>query len=143
MTGDQFWMRRALDYSRLCPPSPTAFSVGAVIVADGHELAYGFSREADDKVHAEESALSKLGDVDLSHAVLYSTLEPCSHRTSRPKPCAQLIIEAKIPRVVFAYREPSLFVTGEGAEMLSDSGVSVTELPEFAADVIEINSHLW
>jgi pyrimidine deaminase RibD-like protein len=135
-------MRRALDLSHLCPPSKTAFSVGAVIVSGGFELAYGYSRETDPKVHAEESALSKLPWTDLSTATIYSTLEPCSHRASRPLSCTQLILRARLSRVVFAYREPSLFVEGEGAEQLAAAGVSVVELPHLANEVIEINSHL-
>ena len=47
------------------PPSTTAFSVGAVIVdAAGEEIAWGYSRETDDHVHAEESALAKLAADD-------------------------------------------------------------------------------
>ncbi|HVT67559.1 MAG TPA: dCMP deaminase, partial [Trebonia sp.] len=75
-------MRLAVSLARQCPPSATAFSVGAVVVAaDGTELARGFSREGGDPVvHAEEAALAKLapGDPRLAGATVYSTLEPCS-----------------------------------------------------------------
>ncbi len=51
-------MRLAVSLARQCPPSDTAFSVGAVIVdAEGAELSRGFSREGGDPVvHAEEAA---------------------------------------------------------------------------------------
>jgi diaminohydroxyphosphoribosylaminopyrimidine deaminase / 5-amino-6-(5-phosphoribosylamino)uracil reductase len=45
--------------------------------------------------------------------------------------------------VVFAWREPGLFVAdAQGYELLSRAGLTVTELPEFAADAIALNRHL-
>jgi diaminohydroxyphosphoribosylaminopyrimidine deaminase/5-amino-6-(5-phosphoribosylamino)uracil reductase len=59
--GDRRWLLTAIDLSRLCPPSDTALSVGAVIVDEyGNELSRGYSRETDEHVHAEEAALAKL-----------------------------------------------------------------------------------
>ncbi len=143
---DHLWMKRAIELSRLCPPSPGAYSVGAVIVDEhGNEIAYGFSREVDDHVHAEESALAKVpaGDPRLTTATIYSTLEPCSQRRSRPRTCTQHILDAKIPRVVIAWREPSLFVADcQGYELLSAAGVAVVELPELAQQARAANSHL-
>jgi diaminohydroxyphosphoribosylaminopyrimidine deaminase / 5-amino-6-(5-phosphoribosylamino)uracil reductase len=140
-------MRLAVSLARQCPPSDTAFSVGAVIVdADGVELSRGFSREGGDPVaHAEEAALAKLapGAARLAGATIYSTLEPCSHRTSRPRSCTELIIAAGLRRVVIAWREPALFVAdAQGYELLTGAGISVTELPEFAVDAIAPNRHL-
>ena len=58
---DHRFLRWAVELSRLCPPSGSAFSVGAVIVGeDGEVLATGFSREQEDHDHAEEVALRKL-----------------------------------------------------------------------------------
>jgi pyrimidine deaminase RibD-like protein len=78
------------------PLSDHASAVGAVIVdKDGNEVARGWSREDDPHVHAEESALSKGAPDDprLNGATIYSTLEPCSERKSRPVACTQLIIK--------------------------------------------------
>lgn len=139
---DDHWLARAVELSRNCPPSTTAFSVGAVIVdAAGEEIAHGFSRDTDDTVHAEESALAKLADDDprLATATIYSSMEPCSTRRSRPRSCTELIRHAGIPRVVFTYREPSTFVVGEGAERLAAAGVTVVERPGLADEVREIN----
>jgi riboflavin biosynthesis pyrimidine reductase/pyrimidine deaminase RibD-like protein len=139
---DRHWLARTIELSRRCPPSTTAFSVGAVIVdADGEEIAWGYSRETDDLVHAEESALAKLDadDPRLSTATIYSSMEPCSTRKSRPKACSRLIREAGIPRVVFAYQEPSTFVVGEGAEELAGAGVTVVEYPDLADQVRDVN----
>ena len=141
---DHRFLRWAVELSRLCPPSATAFSVGAVIVAeDGEVLATGFSREQEDHDHAEEVALRKLGpDPRLRHATVYSSLVPCGARASRPLTCVQHIAAAGIPRVVFAWREPRLFTDGEGAEQLKAAGVAVTEVPGLAARAQAINAHL-
>ena len=140
-------MRLAVSLAGQCPPSDTAFSVGAVIVdAAGAELSRVFSREGGDPmVHAEESTLGKLspGEPRLAGATIYSTLEPCSQRKSGPRTCTELIIAAGLRRVVIAWREPALFVAdAQGYELLSRAGLTVTELPEFAADAIAPNRHL-
>jgi diaminohydroxyphosphoribosylaminopyrimidine deaminase/5-amino-6-(5-phosphoribosylamino)uracil reductase len=143
---DQRWMRRAIDLARLCPPATGAYSVGAVIVdADGNEIAFGYSRECDNQVHAEESALAKIqpNDPRLSDATIYSTLEPCSRRASRPRTCVEHILASGIRRVVIAWREPSLFVADcQGVELLTAAGVEVVELPDLADEVRSVNAHL-
>lgn len=142
---DLRWLQAAVDLSRRCPPSRTAFSVGALVVdGDDNLLAEGYSRETDAVVHAEESALAKLAShgPSLAGATIYSSLEPCSVRRSRPRACADLILAAGIPRVVFALREPALFVTGQGAEKLRAARVEVIELTDLAGQVREINAHL-
>ena len=140
-------MRVAISLAWQCPPSETAFSVGAVIVdAAGAELSRGFSREGGDPaVHAEEAALGKLapGEPRLAGATIYSTLEPCSRRRSRTRTCTELIIAAGLARVVIAWREPELFVAdAQGYELLSRAGLTVTEMPELAADAAAPNWHL-
>lgn len=143
---DERWMLRAVELAHHCRPVSGAYSVGAVIVgSDGDELAAGYSRETDTAVHAEEAALVKLAadDTRLRHATLYSTLEPCSKRASRPRPCARLILDAGIRRVVIAWREPDLFVSDcEGVELLEAHGVEVVELTGLAEAAREPNRHL-
>ncbi|MYX29739.1 5-amino-6-(5-phosphoribosylamino)uracil reductase [Streptomyces sp. SID8381] len=145
--ADRHWLRIACELALLCPPSATAFSVGAVVVAaDGTELARGHSREAGDPVvHAEEAALAKIDPVDprLPGATVYSSLEPCARRASRPRPCARLILDAGVRRVVTAWREPDTFVeAADGAGILADAGAEVVVLPEFEAAAREPNRHL-
>lgn len=145
MPTDTQWMQRAIDLAWQCPQTDTAYAVGAVVVDDhGNELATGYSRETDPKIHAEESALTKLGDDPrLKTATIYSTLEPCSQRASRPHPCMQLILDANISRVVIAWREPALFVENcVGVESLRDAGVEVVELPALAEAAMAPNAHL-
>jgi diaminohydroxyphosphoribosylaminopyrimidine deaminase / 5-amino-6-(5-phosphoribosylamino)uracil reductase len=150
---DRHWLRAAIELSERCPPSPTAFSV----------LSAGYSRELDPADHAEEVALAKIGwpqtaDVPqagdlllagdlaqgggLAGATMYSSLEPCAARASRPTPCADLIIASGIGRVVIAWREPPIFVPGGGAVRLRKAGLAVTVMPELAAAARAVNAHL-
>ncbi|WP_433472982.1 deaminase [Spirillospora sp. CA-142024] len=139
---DLGWLELACDLAALCPPSSTAFSVGAVVVgADGREVARGFSREHDPHDHAEEAALAKAAR-DLTGSTVYSSLEPCGHRASRPRTCAELIVASGARRVVFAWREPALFAAGRGAEILAAAGVELVEVPELAGRAREPNAHL-
>jgi diaminohydroxyphosphoribosylaminopyrimidine deaminase/5-amino-6-(5-phosphoribosylamino)uracil reductase len=144
--ADQRWMGLSIDLAGECPPSETAFSVGAVIVsASGQEVSRGYSRESGPHVHAEESALAKVaaGDPRLAGATVYSTLEPCSQRASRPRSCTQLILATGIRRVVIAWREPGLFVAGaQGCELLRAAGVTVDEIPGLAERAKAPNRHL-
>jgi pyrimidine deaminase RibD-like protein len=142
--ADQRWLREAIELSRRCPPSETAFSVGAVLVSDAADvIATGYSRELDPKDHAEEVALARAGDDPrLAQATLYSSLEPCLSRASRPRSCAELIVAAGIPRVVLAWLEPPLFASGGGAGWLRDAGVTVDEIPWLADLARSVNAHL-
>ncbi|MFF8937858.1 dihydrofolate reductase family protein [Streptomyces paradoxus] len=145
--ADHHWLALACELAERCPPSDTAFSVGAVVVAaDGTELARGHSREAGDPVvHAEEAALAKLDPADprLPGATVYSSLEPCARRASRPAPCARLILDAGVRRVVTAWREPDTFVTdADGSGLLAAGGVEVVVLPEHEERAKAPNRHL-
>jgi len=114
------------------------------VAEDGQVLATGYSREQEDHDHAEEVALRKLGFADrrLCRATIYSSLVPCGARASRPVTCVQHILEAGIPRVVYAWREPPIFTAGDGADQLRAAGVEVLELPAAAGRARAINAHL-
>ena len=145
--ADRHWLSLACELATRCPPSRTAFSVGAVVVAaDGTELARGHSREAGDPVvHAEEAALAKIDPADprLATATVYTSLEPCTRRASRPFPCARLILDAGVRRVVTAWREPDTFVAGaDGTGLLTGAGVDVVVLGEYESRAKAPNRHL-
>ncbi|HZB50397.1 MAG TPA: dCMP deaminase [Mycobacteriales bacterium] len=143
MTGtDAELLARAVALARRCPASTTAYAVGALVVApDGTELGRGHSRETASDVHAEEVALERAGAA-AAGATVYSSLEPCAVRRSRPVPCAPLLVAAGVRRVVFALREPPLLAEGGGAEVLAAAGVEVVELPELAGAARAANPHL-
>lgn len=157
--ADRHWLGEAIALAARCPPSVSAFSVGAVLVGPAGELvATGYSRERDPHDHAEEAALAKAargagaageaevaggaGATGLAGATMYTSLEPCLRRLSRPRSCAGLIVAAGIRRVVMAWREPPLFVPGGGAAWLAEQGVTVVEVPDLAAAARAANAHL-
>ena len=142
---DEKWLRRAISLADLCPPSPRAFSVGCVIVDSTRdlELARGYSRELNDRIHAEEAALTKLKTEHLDSATLYSSLEPCSTRLSGQTSCTARILARGIKRVVFAMSEPDTFVHCEGRAQLEREGVEVLHRHELSDLVRATNAHLF
>jgi pyrimidine deaminase RibD-like protein len=137
---DVAFMHMALDEARKCDPSPTAYSVGCVISDPQGRIVTGRSREEGPTCHAEEVALRRAISqrIDLSASTLYTTLEPCGHRASKPKPCATLIMEAHVGRVVYAAREPERFSTVSGAEILKGSGMEIHQLEDLSAEALAI-----
>ena len=120
-------MRRALELARhgLLDASPNPM-VGAVIVdSSGKVIGEGWHRRCGEG-HAEVNAVASVKDPALVRdATMYVTLEPCSHYGKTP-PCAQLIIDRGIPRVVVGCLDPFEKVAGRGVAMLRDAGVEVT-----------------
>ena len=124
---DEKYMRRALQLARLgeigAHPNPM---VGAVIVApDGRISGEGFHCRCGE-AHAEVNAVAdaERNGADLTVATIYVTLEPCAHYGKTP-PCAKLIIDKRIPRVVIGTIDPFAKVQGRGVEMLREAGVEV------------------
>jgi pyrimidine deaminase RibD-like protein len=64
-------------------------------------------------------------------------------RASRPRSCAELIIDSGIGRVVIAWLEPPLFVAGGGGGALRRAGVTVVEIPWLAELARSVNAHLF
>ena len=146
--SDLEWLTKAVELAGHCPPSRTAFSVGAIIVVGDENIGEGHSRQTHPNDHAEEVALRQAaarlpgpGELDRSFTV-YSSMEPCGRRASRSRTCAELIIRAGIGRVVFAMAEPDTFVLPQGALLLERAGVEVVQLTESAQAAAEVNRHL-
>lgn len=123
------YMRRALQLASggegRTAPNPM---VGAVIVADGRIIGEGFHRTYGGP-HAEVNAVNSVSESDrhlLEKATIYVTLEPCSHYGKTP-PCAKLIIDSRIPKVVVGAPDPNPLVAGRGIRMLRDAGIEVIE----------------
>lgn len=139
MEIDERYMHRALELAAMgeigAHPNPM---VGAVIVGpDGTILGEGYHQTCG-QAHAEVNAIAAVKKLPTPHcplptATLYVTLEPCSHYGKTP-PCAKLIIESKIPRVVVGMIDPFARVRGRGIAMLRDAGVEVTVLEGEIAD---------
>lgn len=98
--------------------------VGCAIVHNDQPIAEGWHRQYG-APHAEVDAISRVENPNLlAHSTLYVNLEPCSHQGKTP-PCADLIIEKKIPYVVIAMQDPNPLVAGKGIAKLIRSGVDV------------------
>ena len=96
--------------------------IGCVIVREGKVIARGYNRRMTDKstlAHAEITAIRKAcrkaGDWRLEDCTLYVTLEPCPM-------CAGAIVQARIPRVVFAARNPKAGCAGSVLDLLHVGG---------------------
>ncbi len=129
MDFDIRYMRRAIQLAKSSMtdthPNP---NVGAVIVARGRIIGEGYHRRCG-QPHAEVNAVASVAPDDrplLAESTIYVTLEPCSHYGKTP-PCARLIIDSGIPRVVIACGDPFDKVCGRGVAMLRDAGVEVVE----------------
>ena len=103
--------------------------VGAVLVdSNGTIIAEGW-HEKYGEGHAEVNCFrhletSKYRDLEMSKCTLFVSLEPCSHYGKTP-PCAKLIIEKGVGRVVVGMLDPNPLVAGKGVKMLRDAGIEV------------------
>lgn len=123
MKNDQYYMQLALDLAASAKgktnPNPL---VGAVIVKDGSIVGTGLHRKAGEP-HAEVHAFRMAGE-HAKDATLYVTLEPCSHFGKTP-PCANLVKESGVKRVIVAMQDPNPSVAGRGIQLLRDAGIDV------------------
>jgi diaminohydroxyphosphoribosylaminopyrimidine deaminase/5-amino-6-(5-phosphoribosylamino)uracil reductase len=120
--SDERFMRRALE---LAAPNLGKTgdnpSVGCVIVRDGAVIGEGATAE-NGRPHAEEQALAQ---IDAQGAIAYVTLEPCARRSNGGVSCADLLIRARVARVVIATRDPHPMAAGAGIERMRAAGVAV------------------
>lgn len=125
MEIEEKYMRRCIALARngFCHTAPNPM-VGAVIVCDGVIIGEGYHVQCG-QAHAEVNAIRSVKRPELlSRSTLYVSLEPCSHYGKTP-PCADLIIEKHIPRVVVGCMDPFEKVSGRGIQKLRDAGCEV------------------
>lgn len=119
------WMRRCLQLARngagYAAPNPM---VGAVLVQGERILAEGW-HHARGASHAEVECLNAFGDGRVpDDAVMFVSLEPCSHKGLTP-PCADLLVRRQIRTVVIGSTDPNPKVSGQGIGRLRDAGTEV------------------
>jgi tRNA(adenine34) deaminase len=109
------WMQEALAEAALAAALGDA-PVGAVAVRDGVIVGRGYNRkelDRDPTAHAEMIAMQQaartLGGWRLVGVALYCTLEPCAM-------CAGAMIQARLPRLVWAADDPK---AGAGGSVLN------------------------
>jgi diaminohydroxyphosphoribosylaminopyrimidine deaminase/5-amino-6-(5-phosphoribosylamino)uracil reductase len=123
----EIYMQLALDLAQKgaghVSPNPM---VGAVLVREGKIIGRGF-HEKYGSAHAEVNALldARVRGEKIEGATLYCNLEPCSHTKKQTPPCAPLIAEEKIARVVIANVDQNPQVSGSGIELLRSHGIEV------------------
>jgi diaminohydroxyphosphoribosylaminopyrimidine deaminase/5-amino-6-(5-phosphoribosylamino)uracil reductase len=92
--------------------------VGCVIAQGGTIVGEGWHEQAGGP-HAEVVALGQAG-AKAAGATLYVNLEPCSHQGRTP-PCADLILERGIKRVVAAMLDPNAKASGGKGKLIAGS----------------------
>lgn len=125
LTNEEKYMFRALKLASrgLGSVSPNPM-VGCVIVHEDKIIGEGWHREYG-KAHAEVNAINAVHDQKLlSESTVYVTLEPCAHFGKTP-PCADLLLEKEVKKVVISTTDPNPKVAGKGIEKLRNAGIEV------------------
>ncbi len=133
---DRELMRRALELAArgLGETNPNP-AVGCVVAREGRVVGQGWHQRAGGP-HAEVAALRQAG-TRARGATLYVTLEPCAH-FGRTPPCAPLVRDSGVRRVVVAVGDPSPAVRGRGLALLRRAGIAV-ESGVLAAEAARLN----
>ena len=88
------------------------------IIGEGFTSPYGGN-------HAEVNAIAAVKDKSiLKEAIIYVTLEPCSHHGKTP-PCADLIAKHQFKKVVIGCVDSNSLVSGKGIQRLKNAGIEV------------------
>jgi diaminohydroxyphosphoribosylaminopyrimidine deaminase / 5-amino-6-(5-phosphoribosylamino)uracil reductase len=119
------FMSRALELAELgrgyVSPNPM---VGCVIVHKGFIIGEGWHKEYGGP-HAEVNAILSVRNQDLlSESTVYVSLEPCAHWGKTP-PCANLLVEKRVKRVIIAATDSNPLVGGKGIQILKNAGIEV------------------
>ena len=102
--------------------SVTGYRLRERIIAEGWHERFG-------EGHAEVNCFKKAESQEprvksYKDCTLFVSLEPCSHYGKTP-PCAKLIIEKGVGRVVVGMLDPNPLVAGRGVAMLREAGIEV------------------
>ncbi|GAB3653275.1 bifunctional diaminohydroxyphosphoribosylaminopyrimidine deaminase/5-amino-6-(5-phosphoribosylamino)uracil reductase RibD [Echinicola sediminis] len=125
MSEDQKYMFRALELAERgrgnVSPNPM---VGCVIVHQGKIIGEGYHQQYGGP-HAEPNAIHSVQQTELlPDSTVYVTLEPCAH-FGRTPPCARLLVEKKVKKVVIAAFDSNPLVGGKGLKILREAGIEV------------------
>lgn len=105
LRNDEFWMKKAIEQAEIAELKGEV-PVGAITVCSERGFVAGAFNQTiyrcDPTAHAEMEVIRQtaqlLGNYRLPTITLYVTLEPCAM-------CAGAIVQARIPKVVFASRD--------------------------------------
>jgi diaminohydroxyphosphoribosylaminopyrimidine deaminase / 5-amino-6-(5-phosphoribosylamino)uracil reductase len=98
--------------------------VGCVIVHEDQIIGEGYHQRYGES-HAEPNAIASVKNPSLLiESTVYVTLEPCAHFGKTP-PCANLLIEKKVKKVVVGALDSNPMVAGKGIDLLQSAGIEV------------------
>lgn len=104
-------------------PNPV---VGCVIVREGRVIGEGWHRYFGGP-HAEVAAVESVSNREmLKGSTVYVNLEPCAFHGKTP-PCANMLVEKEVGRVVFSNIDPNPKVKGKGAGLLKGKNIEVVD----------------
>lgn len=133
---DRQLMELAIEISANCVSEPGKVSprVGALIARNGVLLDFAYRGEVKAGEHAEYTLFErKLPRARLSDAVLFTTLEPCTHRNHPKVACCDRVIDRRLKRVVIGTLDPNPIVCGMGELKMQEAGI---EIARFDADLV-------
>lgn len=121
----EYFMQRCLQLAALgagkVAPNPM---VGCVIVLNDEIIGEGYHKQYG-TAHAEVNAIHSVQNKELlKEATVYVSLEPCSHFGKTP-PCADLLIQYQVKKVVVGCLDPHAKVAGKGIQKLKSAGIEV------------------
>lgn len=125
MTSIELLMQRAIDlaYNGLGSVSPNPL-VGCVITKENQIVGEGWHKNYGGP-HAEVNAVTSVADKQsLVGSTVIVNLEPCAHHGKTP-PCADLLIQHRVGKVVIANVDTNPLVAGKGIARLRAAGIEV------------------
>ncbi len=122
-----YYMRRCIELAIQGEGNVSPNPLVGCVVLDSNEnvISEGYHHYCGGN-HAERDALLKLSPAATIGGTLFVNLEPCSHFGKTP-PCADLIIDRGIKRVVIGMQDVNPIVAGNGIAKLKASGIEVVE----------------
>ncbi|HMU98723.1 MAG TPA: bifunctional diaminohydroxyphosphoribosylaminopyrimidine deaminase/5-amino-6-(5-phosphoribosylamino)uracil reductase RibD [Chitinophagales bacterium] len=124
---DELYMQRCFELAQLgegfVAPNPL---VGSILVYKDRIIGEGYHQKFG-TAHAEVNCINSVHEVDkkfIKESTLYVSLEPCSHFGKTP-PCADLIIQQQIKKVIISVLDPNPLVAGNGIKKLENAGINV------------------
>ncbi|MCU0322561.1 MAG: bifunctional diaminohydroxyphosphoribosylaminopyrimidine deaminase/5-amino-6-(5-phosphoribosylamino)uracil reductase RibD [Chitinophagaceae bacterium] len=144
MNIHETYMQRCIQLAKLgtgnVAPNPM---VGAVLVYENEIIGEGYHMQYG-QAHAEVNCINSVPEnlkSQISNSTLYVSLEPCAHFGKTP-PCANLIIQQQIKKVVIGCRDSFKQVDGKGIEQLKTAGVDVV-IDVLKEECIELNKRFF
>lgn len=127
-SNDEKYMKMALEAAQDgIGKTDFAPCIGCVLVRDDKVI--GVGRTSDGGVpHAEDNALKNAREqgYDPEGCTVYVTLEPCANLDPGATiTCSDLLLQAKVARVVTCLLDPDYKTNGQGIEKLKAAGIQI------------------